>query len=171
MTGFFLCKEKDGKESKAYILLFVCMSTGCGHVEVIDSASAEVFSHAVERFMAHRGVPLQFFSDNGSNMKGYFPELKELSNYITKEGSEIQKGINWIWTPSLAPHFNGFCERSVGLIKGIIKKAVGRKILTFDQLRTVAAYVQAVFNPTIHTCSFCNINPYTGWISPGVHSP
>ena len=146
MTGFFLCKEKDGKESKAYILLFVCMSTGCGHVEVIDSASAEVFSQAVERFMAHRGVPLQFFSDNGSNMKGYFPELKELSNYITKEGSEIQQGINWIWTPSLAPHFNGFCERSVGLIKGIIKKAVGRKILTFGQLSTVAAYAQAVFN-------------------------
>ena len=27
------------------------------------------------------------------------------------------------------------------------------------------------FNPTKHTCSFCNINPLTGWILPGIHSP
>ena len=146
MTGFFLCKEKDREERKAYILLFVCMSTGCGHVEVTESASAESFAEAVERFMACRGVPLRFFSDNGSNFRGYFPELKKLSDIITKKDNLVQQGIEWKWTPSLAPHFNGFCERSISLIKGIIKRSVGKRIFTFSQLRTVAAYAQAVFN-------------------------
>ena len=146
MTGFFLCKDKDQNERKAYILLFVCMSTGCGHVEVVESASAESFAEAVERFMAFRGVPIRFFSDNGSNFRGYFPELKKLSDLITRKDNLVQQGIEWKWTPSLAPHFNGFCERSIGLIKGIIKRSVGRKVLTFSQLRTVCAYAQAVFN-------------------------
>ena len=89
------------------------MSTGCGHVEVVESASAESFAEAVERFMAFRGVPIRFFSDNGSNFRGYFPELKKLSDLITRKDNLVQQGIEWKWTPSLAPHFNGFCERSI----------------------------------------------------------
>merc|ERR1711888_354703 len=147
MTGHFLCRDlKTKEESKCYILVFVCMSTGCGHVEVIDAATAEAFADALERFFARRGVPSLLLSDNGSNFKGYFPELKKISDLITTRGSLVQQGIQWKWVPSSAPTFNGYAERSLGLIKGVLKRSIGKKILSFSQLRTAAAYAEAVFN-------------------------
>ena len=35
---------------------------------------------------------------------------------------------------------------SVDLIKGVLKKSIGKKILSFSQLRTAATYAEAVFN-------------------------
>ena len=128
MTGHFLCRDpKTKEESKCYILVFVCMSTGCGHVEVIDAATAEAFADALERFFARRGVPSLLLSDNGSNFKGYFPELKKISDLITIRESLVQQGIEWKWVPSSAPTFNGYAERSVGLIKGVLKRSIGKK--------------------------------------------
>ena len=157
MTGHFFVKtpqeKKDQKTKKSeptftkcYLIIIVCMSTGCGDVEVIDSASSEVFAGALERFFARRGVPELIISDQGSNFKGYYPELKEISDQITATNGLIQHGIRWEWVPIAAPSFNGYAERSLGLIKNIIKRSIGQKILTFDQLRTVAAYAEAVFN-------------------------
>ena len=34
----------------------------------------------------------------------------------------------------------------MGLIKGVLKRSIGKKILSFSQLRTAAAYAEAVFN-------------------------
>ena len=139
-------KKEKTEDPKCYLIIFVCMATGCGDVEVVQSASSEAFSEALERFFCRRGVPELIVSDNGSNFKGYFPELKRISDSATIKNNLIQKGIQWKWVPVSAPSFNGFAERSVGLIKGIIKRSVGNKILTFSQLRTVCSYAEAVFN-------------------------
>ena len=61
------------------------MSTGCGHIEVVDAATAEAFAEAINCFFARRGVPSLILSDNGSNFKGYYPELKKISELITCE--------------------------------------------------------------------------------------
>ena len=108
------------------------MSTGCGHVEVVDAATAEAFAEAIERFFARRGVPSLIVSDNGSNFKGYYPELKKISELITTRDSYIQQGIKWKWVPTSAPTFNGYAEHSVGLIKGVLKRSIGKKILSFS---------------------------------------
>ena len=69
-----------------------------------------------------------------------------MSELITTRDSYIQQGINWKWVPTSAPTFNGYAERSVGLIKGVLKRSIGEKILYFSQLRTAATYAEAVFN-------------------------
>ena len=46
-------------------------------VEVVDAATAEAFADALEHFFARRGVPSLLLSDNGSNFKGYYPEIKK----------------------------------------------------------------------------------------------
>ena len=98
----FLKKEITG-ELKCYLIIFVCMATGCGDVEVVQSASSEAFSEAIERFFCRRGVPELMVSDNGSNFKGYFPELKKISDSATIKNNLIQKGIQWKWVPVSAP--------------------------------------------------------------------
>ena len=56
------------------------------------------------------------------------------------------KGISWKYTPIGDPHFNGYCERHLGILKSIMKKAVKNRLLTLDQLHTVACYAESLFN-------------------------
>ena len=112
----------------------------------MDNATSESFAEAVERFMHICGVPSTFVSEYGSNFRGYSAELKKFSNLITTHDAFKTHGISWKWVPIGAPHFNGFVERQLGMIKAIIRKSVGKKILTKSQFLTVATYAQAVFN-------------------------
>ena len=58
----------------------------------------------------------------------------------------LDKGIQWQFTPIGAPHFNGFVERQIGILKTVIRKSVGNRILSRDQLLTVACYAESCFN-------------------------
>ena len=76
MTGHYYVKSYDSTvEQKAYLIIFVCMSTGSGHIEVVHKATSECFAEAVERFVNRCGAPGFFHSDQGSNFKGYCEEL------------------------------------------------------------------------------------------------
>ena len=47
MTGHYTVKSQESQVlTKVYLLIFVCMSTGSGHVEVVSSATSESFSEA-----------------------------------------------------------------------------------------------------------------------------
>ena len=146
MTGCYYVKDKHGNAEKIYFIIFICPATGAGHIEYVMDASAEAFANAFDRFCSKNGVPEHIVSDHGSNFKAYFAELKKISDDIVRNRFFEDKGISWTWTPIGDPHFNGLCERSVSIIKAMIKKAVKNKLLTFDQLVTVATYAQALFN-------------------------
>ena len=147
MTGHMLTREHGSDEiTKVYFIVFVCMATGIGHIEMTPDASSESFSRAFQRFTARRGVPKIVVSDQGSNFKGFNKELKEIAessiiyNYLT------ESGIDWKWTPIGDPHFNGYVERSLSILKSIMKKSIGNKILSSDSLRTIACYAECLFN-------------------------
>ena len=58
----------------------------------------------------------------------------------------LDKGISWVWTPIGDPHFNGYCERHLGILKQIMSKSVKNRLLTLDQLVTIACYAEGLFN-------------------------
>ena len=146
MTGHYFIKDKYGNAEKVYFIVFVCASTGSGHIEIAMHASAEAFANSFERFCSKNGVPEKIISDQGSNFKAYNNELKLISGEITKNKFLADKGVSWVFCPIGDPHFNGYCERHLGILKSIMKKSVKNRLLTLDQLMTVAAYAQAVFN-------------------------
>ena len=41
---------------------------------------------------------------------------------------------------------NGLVERYLGMLKTLMKKAMGKKKMTISQLKTVATYAQSIFN-------------------------
>ena len=84
-------------------------------------------------------------SDHGSNFQGFQNELKVLLNKVVQHFLE-DRGISWKNTPIGDPHFNGYCERHLGILKSIMKKTVKNWLLTLDQLHTVACYSEALFN-------------------------
>ena len=146
MTGHEWVAEKEKQVSKVYFLFFVCVSTGCGHVEMVPDASSSSFANAFDRFTSRRGVPHMLISDHGSNFKGYESDLKALAADHALETFLYEKGLLWRFTPIGAPHFNGFVERQIGILKAVMKKAVRNRVLTGDQLLTVACYAESCFN-------------------------
>ena len=56
---------------------------------------------------------------------------KDVLNYVSTEG------IKWSFTTALAPWQGGFYERLVGMVKRSLRKAIGRKHFTLDQLVTL----------------------------------
>ena len=109
-------------------------------------ASSESFANAFTRFISRRGVPSMLISDHGSNFKGYEKELKALAHDSFLENFMFQKGIVWKWTPIGSPHFNGYVERAIGIIKSVIRKSLKNKHLIMDQANTVMCYAESVYN-------------------------
>ena len=64
----------------------------------------------------------------------------EVKHYIT-EG-----GVKWQFTTALAPWQGGFYERLVGLVKRSLRKAMGQRCFTIDQLITILTEVEAIVN-------------------------
>jgi len=127
-----------------------CMSTRAVHLEVVDDMTAESFLNAIRRFIARRGKPKQFISDNA---KHYILTDKVLSSYWQKLENDpsvqsymSSEGISWKYIVELAPWMGGFYERMVGIVKRSLKKALGKNLVTNDHLNTLLIEIEAVVN-------------------------
>ncbi|XP_058817797.1 uncharacterized protein LOC131681104 [Topomyia yanbarensis] len=74
---------------------------------------------AVRRFVARRGSPIEFYSDNGSNFVGASNELKGELRSINGEPAETFTNANtkWLFNPPSSPHMGGAWERLVRSVK------------------------------------------------------
>jgi hypothetical protein len=80
-AGPFIIKEgvyKRKRLLKAYIALFVCMTTKAVHIELVSDLTTDAFLATLKRFIARRGIVTDLFSDNGSNFVGANNELHNL---------------------------------------------------------------------------------------------
>ncbi|XP_074641175.1 uncharacterized protein LOC141898927 [Tubulanus polymorphus] len=57
-----------------------------------------------------------------------------------------QNGVSWNFIPKRAPWVGGYWEGLVGVVKSVLKKIVGRALLTIDEFRTVITEVESVVN-------------------------
>ena len=147
---------------KAYLCLFICLSTKAIHIEVVSDLTTASFIAALKRFVARRGCPHVIFSDNGSNFVGAKNQLKELYAFLKQEDTNsdihqhlLQRRITWNNIPERAPHFGGLWESAVKRMKYHLKRVVGSQILTYEELATVSTQVEACLNsrPLLATTS------------------
>lgn len=64
--------------SKGYIELFMCLTTKAIHLELACNQSTEEFIMAFENFIARRGMPTVFYSDNAGNFTSAEKEIHSL---------------------------------------------------------------------------------------------
>lgn len=137
---------------KGYICLFVCMVTRAVHLEVVSDLTTQGFLAAFKRFVARRGYCTDIWSDNGSNFKGASTELQGLftseKSGILKEVSETlaTNGTTWHFIPPRSPNFGGLWEAGIKSTKFHLKRVIGETTLTYEELSTVLAQIEACLN-------------------------
>nr|CAI5838923.1 unnamed protein product [Callosobruchus analis] len=102
--GPFLIRDRKGrnfKTSKAYIALFVCLSTKAIHIEIVSDLTTDCFLAAFRRFTSRRGICSLVISDNGATFVGASRELKQFihSNQNEIANNLASNQIKWSFIP------------------------------------------------------------------------
>ncbi|KAL7289476.1 hypothetical protein TKK_0016665 [Trichogramma kaykai] len=144
-------RAKKASTSKGYVAIFICLITLAVHIEIVSDLTADAFLAAYARFVARKGRPSIIFSDNGTTFKGAARELKELfdeSSVLTDRVRPhlTRQGMAWSFIPPRAPHFGGLWEAAVRSFKHHFRQVIGDSRLTFEELSTVAARIEACLN-------------------------
>lgn len=167
-------RGRGSRTTKAYMAVFVCFSTKAVHLEVVEDLSTDAFINTLQRFVSRRGSPYKIYSDNATNFVGARNKLTEWYKLLSngKEQDQVpkwcrdNKGITWSFMPPRSPHFGGLHEAAVKIAKQHLMKVIGLSTLTFPELSTVVAMVEATLNSRPLTP--LSINPIDGQpLTPG----
>jgi hypothetical protein len=143
-------KGRGHKAYKAFLSVFVCLSSRAVHLEVVSDYSADAFLAAFRRFVARRGVCQAVYSDCGTNFVGADSQLKALFQEASNDTHRIigrlaDDGIRWHFNPPAAPHFGGLWETILKALKHHLRRVIGETRLTFE-MSTFLAEVEACVN-------------------------
>lgn len=69
---------------KAYICIFICLTTKAIHLELISDLTSASFAAAYLRFISRRGIPALMMSDNGSTFKGAVNKKTARYKFLTE---------------------------------------------------------------------------------------
>lgn len=139
------------KSRKAWLCIFTCMTTRCVHIEIATELSTASFLAALRRFLSRRGPVQCIHSDHGTNFVGARSYLRDLYKFLNKYRTQFEyelaeQRIEWKFIPPLSPHFGGCWESMVKVIKSHLFKVIGLQILSYEELSTVLAQVEALLN-------------------------
>lgn len=142
-------KEPKCSTLKAWIVIFVCLSTRAVHVDVMLGLTIEEFLDAFERFYMRKGECRKLKSDNGTTFVGTDKELARVLHQWsqTMPGSDWSKfGTEWSFITPAAPHKGGIWEAAVKSMKRHMKRSIGPKMLTKDELYQLATVIEGCLN-------------------------
>lgn len=109
--------------------------------------TADAFIAAFRRLVARRGIIRNLYSDNGTNFVRSNKILQEnIANINENEYNNASHGTNRFFSPAGALHFNGLAEAGVKSVKLHLKKTIGDTVLTFEELSTLLAQIEACVN-------------------------
>lgn len=142
--------KRGGTSRKAYVAVFICLSTKAVHLELVSNLSCEAFIAALRRFAARRSAPLHIFSDNATNFTSADKELQSLlDSQLCQEqlsSTAISMGITWHFQPPRSPHHGGLWESAVKSLKHHLLRTIGDRCFTYEDLYTILTQVESILN-------------------------
>lgn len=99
-----------------------------------------------EELCSKEGVPSLIVSDNAKTFQATDKALRELFNHPEVQAYLSDMRVEWRFNLPKAPWWGGFFERMVGSAKQCLRKVLGNASLTFDELVTVLAEIEATLN-------------------------
>ncbi|XP_053698801.1 uncharacterized protein LOC128745751 [Sabethes cyaneus] len=133
---------------KRWIVVFTCFVTRAIHLEISTNLTTQSCLMAIHRFMHRRRPPQEFFSDNGTNLKGASKELTKRVNDINSDCADELTDVRTKWTfnPPAAPHMGGVWERLVRSVKEALNTLNDGKRLTDEILHTSVTSAEDIIN-------------------------
>ena len=126
------------------------MSVKAVHIEIASDYSSIAFIAAFKRFLSRRGRCAELFSDNGTNFHGAKGELQRLFQQANMRQEVVEylenDGTNWRFIPSSSPQCGGLWEAAVKSAKYHLCRVIGDATLTYEELSTLTAQVEACMN-------------------------
>uniref|UniRef100_A0A8D8MGU8 CCHC-type domain-containing protein n=1 Tax=Cacopsylla melanoneura TaxID=428564 RepID=A0A8D8MGU8_9HEMI len=148
-----LSRHRGVSTTKAYVCLFICLTTKAIHLELASDLSTPTFLNALKRFLARRSACKFLLSDCGTNFVGAKNALNEVYRLLqSREYKDelntvlLNAKITWSFNCPAAPHHGGIWEGNVRPVKTHLMKVIGTQILTFEQFSTVIAQVECLSN-------------------------
>ncbi|XP_073841866.1 uncharacterized protein [Musca autumnalis] len=91
------------------------------------------------------------YCDNATNFVGASRELRELQERFLASHKAVEEyaascSVQFSFIPPRAPHFGGLWEAAVKQAKFLLLRAVGKVLLTQEEMVTMLAEVEAVLN-------------------------
>lgn len=150
-AGAFLITDRRGRGcriTKCYLCLFICLRFKCVHLEAVSELSKNAFILSLRRFISRRGKPREIFCDNGKN---FVAGAKEINDFFKQHSGPIldfasDHDIKFKFSPAYASNFNGYVEAGIKSAKFHIKRILGNTHLTFEELSSLFAQIEAILN-------------------------
>ncbi|XP_071579556.1 uncharacterized protein [Temnothorax nylanderi] len=143
-------KGRGQKATKAFLAIFVCLSTKATHLEVVSDYTTDAFLAAFRRLVSRRGLCSCLYSDRGTNFVGADAQLRDFfkaaitNNRISD--ALANEGVEWRFNPPAAPHLGGLWEAAVKSVKHHLRRVIGDTTLTYEEMATLLAQVEATLN-------------------------
>ena len=159
--GPLLCKHEcveDGHSSRncphpknqVWISIFTCMHTRAIHGEVVKDCTTYEFLNAFRKFVANKGRPNCFYSDNAKTFKSADKQLRLL---LRNEMSTVYNNtfygsapIQWEFSTETAPWTNGVTERLVGIFKKQLQIVFQKHSCTVSKMEVTVAEITSYVN-------------------------
>lgn len=144
-------RRRSARTYKSYLCLIVCHAVKAVHLELVTELTTEAFIASLDRFVARRGLCQSITTDGGTNFVGAKRYLSEVSEMLDRENLTLSdqlaaRGIIWRINPPSGAHFGGIFESGIKSTKYHLKRVIGSQVLTFEELYTVLAKVEAMLN-------------------------
>lgn len=139
------------KSRKAWLCIFTCLTTRCLHIEIATDLSTVSFLAALKRFLSRRGPIQCLYTDNATNFVGCRSYLRDLYKFLDEyrphlEHELSENRIEFKQIPPASPHWGGCWESMVKVVKTHLFKVIGQQILSYEELLTVLAQIEALIN-------------------------
>ncbi|XP_058456399.1 uncharacterized protein LOC131433814 [Malaya genurostris] len=105
---------------KRWGVLITCLTVRAIHIEIAHSLTTDSCIMAIRNFMSRRGIPLEIYSDRGTNFIGAERELKEALKTVDQDRMVkvfTTCSTRWVFNPPASPHMGGSWERLIQSVK------------------------------------------------------
>ena len=146
LAGPFTVKQLR-KSLKIWIVVFVCATFKCVHLEEVRTASADSFLMAFTRFVTRCGLPHHIISDHGTNLTRTADDLRKAYQALNNDKIKAKyPQITWRFSPPGGPWHNSLAERTVQSVKRALNKLVEPGELDSEQFTTALTMAEGVLN-------------------------
>lgn len=145
LAGPLFIKGDDKSTKKVWVCLFTCAVYRAVRMELVSSLSTDSFLQAFKRFCSRHGRPKIVYSDNGTNFVGFVSASHKLDWNAISQYTTARK-IEWRFNPPSSPWWGGWWERLIGILKGLLRRVLGRSSVSYEDMLTLLCDCEAVIN-------------------------